>query len=104
MNPASATLEVENLRVEAGAGVDIVSEISFTVAEGELLGIVGESGSGKTTVGLALLGHARRGAEIVAGSARIDGRDILQAPRHELQRLRGRLVSYVPQDPAAALN
>ena len=55
------TLEVENLRVElAGSGVDIVDEVTFTVAEGEALGLVGESGSGKTTVGLAIHGHCRR--------------------------------------------
>ena len=100
-----AVVEVERLRVEViGQGVDIVDELSFSIVEGEVLGLVGESGSGKTTVGLALLGHTRRGARITAGSIRIDGRDILRLLRSELQNMRGRLVSYVPQDPSASLN
>ncbi len=69
-----------------------------------MLGLVGESGSGKTTVGLAVLGHTRRGARIARGEVRIEGRDILPLPPLERQRLRGRLVSYVPQDPASALS
>jgi oligopeptide/dipeptide ABC transporter ATP-binding protein len=98
-------LVVEDLRVEVeGRGIDIVDEISFEVGAGEVLGLVGESGSGKSTVGIALLGHARRGARIAGGSVRIAGRDILRLPEAELRALRGRTVSYVPQDPAAALN
>jgi peptide/nickel transport system ATP-binding protein len=69
-----------------------------------VLGLVGESGSGKTTVGLALLGHARRGAEITGGSVRIGEIDVLELDSAERQRLRGRVISYVPQDPASALN
>jgi peptide/nickel transport system ATP-binding protein len=103
MTPAA--LEVENLRVELeGTGVDIVDEVSFTVPAGDVLGLVGESGSGKTTAGLAVLGHTRRGARVTGGEIRIEGRNILALPRLERQRLRGKLVSYVPQDPASALN
>ncbi len=99
------TLEVENLRVElAGSGVDIVDEVTFTVAEGEALGLVGESGSGKTTVGLAILGHCRRGARLAGGEVRIDGKNILARSPAELRGMRGRVVSYVPQDPTASLN
>ena len=98
-------LEVEDLRVGMeGTDIDIVEGISFAVAAGELLGLVGESGSGKTTVGLALLGHTRRGARIAGGQVRIAGSDILRLPPEKLRALRGRTVSYVPQDPGAALN
>ena len=98
-------LEVEALRVEVeGTGVDIVDEISFEIPAGEVLGLVGESGSGKSTVGLAMLGHTRRGARIAAGEVRVEGRDILRRSPAELRALRGRTVSYVPQDPASALN
>ena len=104
MTSASA-LEVERLRVELeGEGIDIVDEVSFHVDAGEVLGLVGESGSGKTTVGLAVLGHTRRGARVTSGDVRIEGRSILALDRLERQGLRGKLVSYVPQDPAAALN
>jgi peptide/nickel transport system ATP-binding protein len=98
-------LEVEALRVELdGTGSDIVDEVSFSVPAGDVLGLVGESGSGKTTIGLAVLGHNRRGARITKGEIRIEGRNILSLSPLERQSLRGTLVSYVPQDPASALN
>jgi peptide/nickel transport system ATP-binding protein len=102
-------LEVVDLRVELeDAGdeerIDIVDEVSFHVDAGEVLGLVGESGSGKTTVGLAVLGHTRRGVRVTGGDIRIEGRSILQLGKAERQGLRGELVSYVPQDPASALN
>jgi peptide/nickel transport system ATP-binding protein len=106
VNPDAHALEVVDLRVEIdhGAHEDIVDGISFHVPAGEVLGLVGESGSGKTTVGLAVLGQTRRGARVARGEVRIEGRDILQLPPLERQQLRGKLVSYVPQDPASSLN
>jgi peptide/nickel transport system ATP-binding protein len=103
--PAVPTLEVHALRVElVWSGFDIVHDVNFTIAEGEVLGLVGESGSGKTTVALATLGHCRRGARIVDGKVVVDGRDILALRPNELRQVRGRVVSYVPQDPSVALN
>lgn len=102
---SALALEVEGLRVELeGTRVDILDEVSFRVPAGHVLGLVGESGSGKTTAGLAVLGHTRRGARIAAGEVRIEGRNVLALSRLERQSLRGKLVSYVPQDPASALN
>jgi peptide/nickel transport system ATP-binding protein len=100
-----SALEVENLRVELRhTGADIVDDVSFAVEAGEILGIVGESGSGKTTVAHALLGHARTGARIAGGSVRIGGEDILKLTPEDLRSRRGVVVSYVAQDPPAALN
>ena len=105
MNAAAPAVVVEGLRVGVrGTGYDIVDDVSFAIQPGEVLGLVGESGSGKTTAGLALLGHTRRGAVITAGSVRIGDEDILQLGPARRRRIRGRVVSYVPQDPAAALN
>ena len=106
MSTAAPALDLVDLRVEVeyGEHEDIVDGITFQVGAGEVLGLVGESGSGKTTVGLAILGHTRRGARIARGEVRIEGRDILTLPPLERQRLRGTLVSYVPQDPASALS
>jgi peptide/nickel transport system ATP-binding protein len=96
---------VDRLRIGIrGSGLDIVTDVSFSIAPGEVLGLVGESGSGKTTVGLALLGHARRGAEIKGGSVRIGDLDVLELDEGERTHLRGKVISYVPQDPASALN
>jgi peptide/nickel transport system ATP-binding protein len=98
-------LKVTGLDVAVGqSGPNVVSDISFEVQAGEVLGLVGESGSGKTTVALALLGHARRGLRISAGQVLLDGTDLLALGRRPLRAVRGSLVSYVPQDPSAALN
>jgi peptide/nickel transport system ATP-binding protein len=98
-------LEVRGLEVALRhTGADIVSEASFSVSAGEVLGLVGESGSGKTTIGLALLGHARRGVEIRAGEVLLDGLDLLTLGRSGLRAIRGARVAYVPQDPSSALN
>jgi peptide/nickel transport system ATP-binding protein len=106
--PAEAVppaVSVRNLQIETTTGhVPVVTDVSFDIAPGEVLGVVGESGSGKTTVGLALLGHARRGLTISGGSVMLGGQDILAMGEEELRRLRGSLVSYVPQDPASSLN
>ncbi len=82
----------------------MVSGISFAVRPGAVLGLVGESGSGKTTVALALLGHTRRGLSVAGGEIWLDGTDLLRLKPARLRALRGATVSYVPQDPAAALN
>jgi peptide/nickel transport system ATP-binding protein len=96
---------VDGLRIVLrDTDIDIVDEVSFTIAPGEVLGLVGESGSGKTTVGLALLGHTRRGAAIAGGSIRVGDVDILSLSGSGRRSIRGRVVSYVPQDPAASLN
>ncbi len=67
--PGVSAVAVRDLQVEiAATGTPVISEVTFGIAPGEILGVVGESGSGKTTVGLALLGHARRGLRIAGGS------------------------------------
>jgi peptide/nickel transport system ATP-binding protein len=102
---AQPPVEVRNLRVTlTGSGVDVVDEVSFTIEAGQVLGLVGESGSGKTTVGTALLGHARPGARIERGSVRIGGVDVLRLTAPALRAVRGSQVCYVPQDPSTALN
>ncbi len=103
--PAVSAVAVQDLQVVIDStGTPVISEVSFEIARGEIFGVVGESGSGKTTVGLALLGHARRGLRIAGGTVLLGDRDILALDEEQLRRLRGSLVSYVPQDPASSLN
>jgi len=103
--PAGFRLEVRDLEIRSGhRGAAVVSGISFAVRPGDVLGLVGESGSGKTTVALALLGHTRRGLSVTAGEIRLDGMDLLRLRPAGLRQVRGAAVSYVPQDPSAALN
>ena len=82
-----------------------MKDVSFTIHEANVMGLVGESGCGKSTVALALLAYSRPGLRITAGS-RTDRhhRSALASGESELQKVRGRLVSYVPQDPASSLN
>lgn len=97
-------LDVTGLRVLLGSGTPIVEGADLRLRHGEVLGIVGESGSGKTTTALALLGYAQRGARITGGKVRVAGHDVLALNKAALQDIRGRIVSYVPQDAAQALN
>jgi peptide/nickel transport system ATP-binding protein len=98
-------VEVENLTIKlSNSGTDIVTSVSFGIDRGETLALVGESGSGKTTIALALLGDTRRGAELASGTVRIGDTTLVPGTRASLRAARGRLVAYVPQDPAAALN
>jgi peptide/nickel transport system ATP-binding protein len=99
-----AVVEAEGLEVSLTSGSPIVQDVALRVGPGEILGVVGESGSGKSTLGLALLGYARRGARITGGSVRVVGSEVVGARRRELERIRRRVVSYVPQDPALCLN
>jgi peptide/nickel transport system ATP-binding protein len=98
-------VDVRGLRVSvSGTDVEIVRGVNVRVARGEIFGLVGESGSGKTSLGLALLGYARPGTRIAGGTVEIAGMDLLSCSDKRRRTLRGALVSYVPQDPASALN
>jgi peptide/nickel transport system ATP-binding protein len=98
-------LEVTDLEiVRARSEAAVAEDVSFELRRGEVLGLVGESGSGKTTVALALLGHARRGLRIKAGTVTLDGTDLLELGDRELRSRRGRRIAYVPQDPTSGLN
>ena len=103
-----ATVLVNDLRIVAqaagGGETAIVKDISFRIEPGEVLALIGESGSGKTTIGLALMGYARRGCRIAGGSVRIGDTEVLGLTEAERRQLRGRRVSYIAQSAAASFN
>ena len=98
-------LSVRDLRIVLDpSGIEIDDDVSFAIHRGEVLGLVGESASGKTTAATSLLAYQRRGARIAGGHVDIEGADVLSASRMALRRIRGGIISYVPQDASAALN
>ena len=96
-------LDVQNLVVEYGSRlrgrVRAVDGVSFSVRQGEILGVVGESGSGKTTIGKAVIGLA----PISSGTIDVAGTSISDATRRDRQRMR-RTVGVVFQNPTLSLN
>jgi peptide/nickel transport system ATP-binding protein len=81
-----------------------VDGVSFTLAEGEILGIAGESGSGKSVTGLSILGLVDPPGKIVSGRIAYRGRDLLGLAPEALRRLRGDRIAMVFQDPMMTLN
>lgn len=104
----SNLVEIKNLRVDAktdsGRNVEIIRDVSFQIAEGEIVALIGESGSGKTTIALTLMGYTRPGCRIVDGSIAVGGQDIVTVSERKRSKKRGTEVSYVPQSAAASFN
>jgi oligopeptide/dipeptide ABC transporter ATP-binding protein len=99
-------LEVENLTVALRTARGMrraVDGVSFSIGEGEILGVAGESGSGKTITALSLLGLLPIGAR-TSGSVRFQGRELLGLSRKQLRDVRGAQVALVSQDPATSLH
>ena len=82
-----------------------VDGITFTLRQGETLGIVGESGCGKTMTALSLLGLVPKpAARIVSGEIILDGEDLTKKSDEEMRKIRGRKISMILQDPQTSLN
>src|SRR5260221_8785146 len=99
-------LAVENLAVTLDTPhgpLPAVRDLSFALADGEILGIVGESGCGKSMTALALMGLLPEGAR-ASGSVRFEDRELLTLPDAEMCRLRGHRLAMVFQEPMTALN
>ncbi len=101
-------LEARDLRthlVTRWGTVKAVDGVSFSLAQGETLGLVGESGSGKSMTCLSLVRLVPRpAARILGGQVLLEGEDLLTKSEQEMQRIRGRRVAMILQDPMSSLN
>jgi oligopeptide transport system ATP-binding protein len=82
-----------------------VNGISYTINEGETLGVVGESGSGKSVQSLSIMGLIPQPpGKVEAGSVMFKGRDLLNLSKEELRQIRGAEIAMIFQDPMTSLN
>ncbi len=101
-------LEIKDLTVHyvlEEETVEAVNNISLTLGPGRVLGLVGETGAGKTTTGLACLRLVPDPPGVVkSGSIRINGVDIMSLPDSQMDKVRGKDISMIFQDPMTSLN
>ena len=101
-------LEVRDLEVEFSVDdgkIKVLDGVSFKVAPGQTLGIVGESGCGKSVTSLAIMGLLPRPhGQVVAGSIRFQGEELLSLPPDQMYKVRGNRISMIFQEPMTALN
>ncbi len=107
MQGVNPLIQIRGLDVEywqQGSWTTVVQDLHLHVNPAETFGMVGESGCGKSTTANALLGFRPNGARYPRGSVWFEGRDLLRMSPEELQKLRGRKISLVPQNPTTALS
>ncbi|MBV9942353.1 MAG: ABC transporter ATP-binding protein [Solirubrobacterales bacterium] len=104
---ADRLLDVESLKVtfatEDGL-VHAVDDVSFTLDRGEVVALVGESGSGKSVTVMTLMGLTRSPNARFAGSARLQGDELISCPDEKLEQIRGKEIAMIFQDPISSLS
>jgi peptide/nickel transport system ATP-binding protein len=103
----SATLTIQDLKTyfftKSGV-VKAVDGVSFSVLQGQVMGLVGESGCGKSVTGFSILGLVDSPGEVVDGQIMFKGRDLVGLSEAQMQRLRGDRIAMIFQDPMMTLN
>jgi len=100
-------VEISDLKTtfETNSGtVEALRGVNLTINEGERVGLVGESGSGKSVTARSILQLIDSPGEIVDGTISFDGRDLLELSSDEMQRVRGRDITMIFQDPSMSLD
>jgi peptide/nickel transport system ATP-binding protein len=106
--PEQPLLRVEGLTIGFPTRTEAVAMaadgVSFEVRAGRTLGLVGESGCGKSVTLRALIGLVAYPGQVVGGVAELEGQDLLSLSQHEWERVRGKRVAMIFQDPMSSLN
>ncbi len=100
-------LRVEQLSIhfeDRDEDQEVVKNVSFSIEDGEILGIVGESGSGKTMTALTIAGLLKKNAVLDHGSIRLDETELLGLSAKEMRKIQGNEISMIFQEPMSALN
>jgi peptide/nickel transport system ATP-binding protein len=100
-------LQINNLEIEFPSRKSVlraVDNVSLSLEKGDILGIVGESGAGKSTVGNALIGLLEPPGQMTKGEIFLDGYRIDNLPDSEKQKIRGKEIGMIFQDPLTSLN
>ena len=98
-------LRVEGLTVRNRKDSSILlKDVSFSLNQGEILGILGESGSGKSLTSLAILGLLPSGLEVESGAIYYKGKNLFSLSPKEWEDIRGKEISIILQDPLTSLN
>jgi peptide/nickel transport system ATP-binding protein len=91
--------------VTEGGVARVLDAVNLSLAPGEIMGLVGESGCGKTTLARSILGALPANANVRGGALLFDGRDLLTLdPSVVADQVRGRAITFVPQDPYSSFN
>lgn len=103
----AAILEIENLQIDIPSSAGIlhpVDDVSFTLDEGETIGIVGESGCGKSLTALSIMGLLPKKAQCTAKRMSFRGIDLLRKNRRDMSDILGSRISMIFQEPMTSLN
>ncbi len=100
-------LDVDELSVGvnvAGREIGVLSNVSFNVGKGEIVGVVGESGCGKSLTALAIIGLLGDNVRITGGTITLDGERISSLSSTQMRKIRGSRIGMIFQEPMVALN
>jgi len=106
-NATTPTLDIRNYSLDyatSGGRFHALKDINLSIGRGEILGLVGESGSGKTSLAWSIMRYLPKNARETGGSILLAGEDLAAKSAGEIDKLRGRRISMVFQDPSTSLN
>ncbi len=105
MNDLLLDIKDERLSFFTPAGeVKALNNVSFSMKQGEVLGIVGESGSGKSVTAYSLMGLTAYPGKLIGGELRFNGHEVEKMTEKEFRKMRGEEISIIFQDPMTSLN